>query len=125
MKFEIFWSGVKTEKTQLATLPPINEIDPSSHQKLITLMEHRVIDEDYYLNETLPQKLNQMKLNWYENPGLTKSIINVPDTEPDASVWAYYIFVSIYPNKKIRICSMYTVSLVNGNNNKKEKMNTT
>ena len=86
MKFETFWNGVKIEKSQLATLPPVNEIDHKLHQELITLMENRVIDDYYYLNESLPDKLNQIKLNWYENLHSTKPIINVPDTESDASI---------------------------------------
>ena len=68
MKFETFWNGVKIEKSQLATLPPVNEIDHKLHQELITLMENRVIDDYSYLNESS-----------------TKPIINVPDTESNAS----------------------------------------
>ena len=86
IKFETFWNGVKIEKNQLATLPPVNEIDHQLHQELITLMESRVIEDYYYLNESLPDKLNQIKLNWYENLHSTKPIINVPDTESDASI---------------------------------------
>ena len=86
LKLETFWSGLKIEKAQLATLPPINEIDHTLHQELITLMENRGIDEYNYLNETLPDKLNQIKLDWYENRHVIQTVINVPDTESDTSI---------------------------------------
>ena len=86
MKLETFWSGLKMEKSQLATLPPINEIDHTLHQELITLMENRGIDEYNYLNEELPDKLNQIKLDWYENRRTIQTVINVPGTESDTSV---------------------------------------
>ena len=86
LKLETFWNGLKVEKAQLATLPPINEIDKKLHQELITLMENRGIEEYNYLNELLPDKLNQIKLDWYENRHVIQEVINVPATESDASV---------------------------------------
>ena len=85
MKLQTFWNVVKMENRQLATLPPINEIDPELHQQLLTLMENRGIDEYNYLNEELPDKLNQIKLDWYENRNTIQAVINVPETESDAS----------------------------------------
>ena len=64
LKLETFWNGLKIEKAQLATLPPINEIDNKLHQELITLMGNRGIEEYNYLDELLPDKLNQIKLDW-------------------------------------------------------------
>ena len=66
--------------------PPIDQIDNTLHQELITLMENRGIEEDNYLNELLPNKLNQIKLDWYENRPVIQEVINVPATESDASV---------------------------------------
>ena len=83
MKFDTFWGGVKIEKRQLATLPPVNEINQTMHQELITLMDNRYVEEIYYLNELLPDKLNQIKLDWYENRHAVQTVINVPDTESD------------------------------------------
>ena len=85
MKFVMFWNGLKMEKAQLATLPPVNEIDHTLHQELITLMENRGIEEYYYLNESLPECLNKIKLHWYENMHTITQIINVPDTTSDVS----------------------------------------
>ena len=86
LKLETFWNGLKIEKARLATLPPIDQIDNTLHQELITLMENRGIEEDNYLNELLPNKLNQIKLDWYENRPVIQDVINVPTTESDASV---------------------------------------
>ena len=83
MKFDTFWGGVKIEKRQLATLPPVNEINQTMHQELITLMDNRYVEEIYYLNELLPDKLNHIKLDWYENRHAVQTVINVPDTESD------------------------------------------
>ena len=85
MKFETFWNSVKIEKAQLATLSPVNEIPPNLHQELITLMENRGNSDYYYLNESLPDCLNKIKLHWYENMHTTPQIINVPETTSDAS----------------------------------------
>ena len=47
------------------------------------MMENRGIEEYDYLNELLPDKLNQIKLDWYENRHVIQAVINVPGTEVD------------------------------------------
>ena len=85
MKFESFWNGVKIEKNLLATMPPINEIDLNLHGDLINLMDAHINAEYHYLHEALPDCLNKIKLDWYDNRNTTPDIINVPDTASDAS----------------------------------------
>ena len=85
-KFDNFWTGVKLEKRQLATLPPLPEIDPTLHSELIDMMDTRLTAEYRYLHEILPDKLNEIKLNWYENRSRSQQVIFVAETESDASV---------------------------------------
>ena len=75
----------KIEKNLLATMPPINEIDLNLHGDLINLMDAHINAEYHYLHETLPDCLNKIKLDWYDNRNTTPDVINVPDTASDAS----------------------------------------
>ena len=85
MKFESFWNGAKIEKNLLAAMPPINEIDLNLHGDMINLMEARINAEHHYLHAALPDCLNKIKLDWYDNRLTTPAVINVPDTASDAS----------------------------------------
>ena len=87
IKCDNFWGGIKLEKNQLATLPPVNEIDTKLNADLVELMEARINAEYVYLHDDLPTLLNKIKLTWYQNLHSTKEIVFVAETESEGSAW--------------------------------------
>ena len=53
------------------------KIDLNLHGDLINLMEARNNAEVHYLCESLPDYLNNIKLDWYENMHTIPEVINV------------------------------------------------
>ena len=63
MKFDGFVKATKVENAFLATLPPMNEIDPELHEQLLRVMENKLQVQNKYLEEDLPSAVDAIKLH--------------------------------------------------------------
>ena len=78
--------GIRLENTLMTSLPPVNEIDTRLHEKLISVMEQRIQNENQYLDVELPTAIDAIKLSWYENMHQMKNpdlSVYVPETDPE------------------------------------------
>ena len=62
LKVDSCLRGVRLENTLISSLPPVNEIDIRLHEKLISVMEQRVQNENQYLDVELPNAIDTIKL---------------------------------------------------------------
>ena len=63
LKIDSCIRGSRLENTLMAALPPINEIDQKLHEKLITVMEQRLQNENLYLEVELTTAVDAIKLD--------------------------------------------------------------
>ena len=86
LKVDSCLRGVRLENTLISSLPPVNEIDICLHEKLISVMEQRIQNENQYLDVELPTAIDAIKLSWYENMHQMKNpdlSVYVPETDPE------------------------------------------
>ena len=84
MKFDSFVRALKVENALLATLPPPNEIIAALQEQLICLMESHIYEQNKCLDTDLPNVIDSIKLDWYQNlkpQAPTQDRFNIPETD--------------------------------------------
>ena len=84
MKIDSFMRALKVENALIATLPPPSEINANLQEQLIGLMERRTYEQNKFLDTDLPQIIDSIKIDWYQNlkpQAPPQAQFNIPETD--------------------------------------------